>query len=90
MSTINFRHAKLLQDCRKLGVTVEDLARAWASMDGKQDRFDAGVDKTVLEDDDGTYHGYLEETEELIRRAISYAQDRVNAPLVEPDSGESD
>jgi hypothetical protein len=36
-----FRHARLLQQFRTADGTVEDLARVWASMDGKREIFDA-------------------------------------------------
>ena len=76
MDAVDFRHAKLLQDLRASGATVEDLARAWASIDGKRDAFDEGRDKSVMEDKTGHYAGYVVETEEAISRAISYAQAR--------------
>lgn len=76
MSAVDLRHARLLQDARNAGVTVEDLARAWASMDGKRDAFDAGRDKSIQEDKTGHYLGYICETEEILRRATAYALDR--------------
>ena len=44
MSIIQFRRAKLLQDAKLSGVTVRDIARALATMDGVQSlsRFDEG------------------------------------------------
>jgi len=53
-------------------ITVEDLARAWASIDGKRAEFAA-------RGDDGHYEGYLAEAEEQVKRAISYAQARSEA-----------
>lgn len=72
----NLRHARLLQELRQSGATVEDLARAWASMDGKRDAFDAGRDKDIMEDEAGYYAGYMCETEEILKRAIQYASER--------------
>lgn len=71
-------------------LTLEDLARAWASIDGKRDRFDKTkatvmkrgdsliqrVDDIALEDLDGTYEGYTVEMHEIIRRANRYARIR--------------
>lgn len=71
-----FRHAKLMQDLKRENVTVEDLARAWASIDGKRDAFDEGKGKSVLEDRTGHYEGYVCETEAAIERAVSYARAR--------------
>ena len=76
MTTVDLRHARLLQDARQCGVTVEDFARAWASLDGKRDAFDEGRDKSVMEDKTGHYAGYVVETEEIFERAIKYARDR--------------
>jgi hypothetical protein len=44
VSIIQFRRAKLLQDAKLSGVTVADIARAMATMDGVQalSRFDEG------------------------------------------------
>ncbi len=77
MSAVDLRHARLLQQAGKAGVTVEDLARAWASIDGKRDQFDAERDKSVFDEGvTGHYAGYIVETEEAITRATHYAQDR--------------
>ena len=43
----SFRHARLLQQFRTADGTVEDLARAWASMDGKREIFDAEKSMSV-------------------------------------------
>ena len=58
------------------GVTVEDLARAWASLDGKQDAFDAGRNKSVFDDETGHYAGYCFEVREIVTRATKYAQEK--------------
>lgn len=76
MSAFELRHARLLQDFRQAGATVEDLARAWASMDGKRDAFDEGRNKSVMEDKTGHYAGYVVEAEEILKRATVYALDR--------------
>ncbi len=51
---------------------VEAFARAWASMDGKLDRFIACKEDASLEDREGHYGGYMHEAEELISRAREY------------------
>ena len=57
--------------------TVEDLARAWASMDGKREIFDAEKSMSVAEaEEEGVNLGYLSEIEEIIRRATEYAAER--------------
>lgn len=48
---------------------IEELARAWASIDGKADKFDACKADPVLEDDLGHYGGYIAEAQELLRRS---------------------
>lgn len=52
----------------------ESIARAWASMDGRQDLFDRERKLSVSEAIDspsftGTYLGYMAEARELMRRA---------------------
>lgn len=71
-----FRHARILQEFIKSGATVEDLARAWASIDGKRDSFDAGRNVSEMEDETGHYAGYVVEAEEILQRATNYARDR--------------
>lgn len=71
-----FKHAKLLQDFGKSGATVEDLARAWASIDGKCEFFDAEKGLSIDECTHGHYLGYLEEAEEILKRATTYASRR--------------
>lgn len=55
-------------------VTVEQLARAYASIDGKAKEFDAGKAKVQRyeEDYDGHYEGYITEMEEILKRASNY------------------
>ena len=50
-------------------MVIERLARAWASIDGKAERFDAGKKDPELMSQDGTFEGYIAETEELCKRA---------------------
>lgn len=76
MSAVDFRHARLLRDFSLFGGNIEDLARAWASIDGKRDEFDEGRDKSVMDDKTGHYAGYVVETEEILERAIAYARGR--------------
>lgn len=59
-------------------VTVEDLARAWASIDGKAREFDEGKGLSVSEDRTGHYAGYCYEALALLHRATSYATKRQN------------
>jgi hypothetical protein len=56
--------------------TVEDMARAWASMDGKEDRFDKGKADPEFDNTDGTYSGYCVEAREILERAANYAAKR--------------
>ncbi len=51
---------------------VEAFARAWASMDGKLDRFIACKEDASIEAEEGRYGGYMHEAEELISRARKY------------------
>jgi len=47
----------------------EALAEAWASIDGKLEKFLAGKDVSIIEDEPGGhYSGYMAEAEELIQR----------------------
>lgn len=55
---------------------IEELARAWASIDGRADRFDSGkswAGSQAESPDGGTYDGYIADTEELLRRSPSVA-----------------
>ena len=67
MSIIQFRRAKLLQDAKVSGVTVADIARAMATMDGAQalSRFDDGFTST-----------YFNKAEALLDLAIECALER--------------
>lgn len=80
MSAADLRHASLWQQAVKAGVNVEDIARAWASIDGHRDEFDAERDKSVFDEGvTGHYAGYIVEAEEMIKRATVYALNRRNA-----------
>ena len=48
---------------------VENIARAWASIDGKADFFDRGKADPDYDNDMGYYMGYIEETKELLKRS---------------------
>jgi hypothetical protein len=51
--------------------TIEALASAWASIDGKLDKFFAGKGKARLEDEPGGhYSGYMAEAEEMLKRLL--------------------
>ena len=67
MSIIQFRRAKLLQDAKLSGVTVADIARAMAKMDGAQalSRFDEGFTSA-----------HLNKAEALLDLAIECALER--------------
>lgn len=55
--------------------SIESIARAWASIDGKLERFDNCKADLSLDDTDGSYSGYIADTEELMRRAYKYEED---------------
>lgn len=63
-------------DILKNSVTVEDIARAWASIDGKRDEFDRGKVDKEYDDEVGHYDGYMLEAEDLLARAAGYANER--------------
>lgn len=69
----------LLRDFVASGATVEDLARAWASLDGKRDEFDKAKDAGASEAVHGHYLVFLSEAEEVLRRAARYARERSTA-----------
>jgi len=48
--------------------SIEALAEAWASIDGKLDDFRAGKTAPNIEDFGGRYAGYMAEAEEMIAR----------------------
>lgn len=73
MQTSEELERKAMADAIAAGVTVEDLARGWASIDGKRDAFDAGK---VGPDETGHYQGYCIEAREVIERATRYALER--------------
>jgi len=76
MQTSDELDAKALSAFAASGATVEDLARAWASIDGKRDQFDEGKGKSVFDDETGHYAGYCVEAREIIERATKYARER--------------
>lgn len=53
----------------QLDALVERTARAWASMDGKAEAFDACKADPAREETEGRYGGYLTEAKELLRRS---------------------
>jgi hypothetical protein len=67
VSIIQFRRAKLLQDAKLFGVTVADIARAMANMDGVQ---------ALSRFDDGFTSHYLNKAEALLDLAIECALER--------------
>lgn len=48
---------------------VENIARAWASMDGKLDLFEAGKADTEFDMKHGYHMGYIAEAQELVKRS---------------------
>src|SRR5947207_3046764 len=56
---------------------IEALAEAWASIDGKTERFHKG---RCGEDEDGTFEGYCTEARELVRRLAQRGYFIVKAP----------
>jgi hypothetical protein len=48
---------------------IEEIARAWASIDGKAEKFDACKVDPALEEESGHYEGYVTEATELLRRS---------------------
>jgi len=67
VSVIKFRRAKLLQDARFANISVEDIARALATMAGS---------KVLLDYDSGLTSNYLNKAEALLELAIENAQER--------------
>lgn len=52
----------------KFKTPTEALADAWASIDGKLEKFRAGKDKPDLDEPGGYYSGYMEDAKELRQR----------------------
>ena len=69
MSIIQFRHAKLLQNARMSGITISDIARALAHMDGIQPLSDFDAGSTSM---------YLSIAEALLELAIDCAKEQQN------------
>ena len=67
MSIVKFRRAKLLQGARLAKITVEDIARAMATMAGP---------KALADYDAGVTGGYLIKAEALLELAIECAEER--------------
>ncbi len=78
MPVAPFRHAKLMQDAQKAGVTVEDLARALCSYDPDGTAlaaFDAEQARGVMSGQ-GKFVEQFVRTEMIITRATQYARER--------------
>jgi hypothetical protein len=67
VSIVDFKRAKLLQDAKFSGVTVNDIARAWATMTGV---------KAASDFDAGLTAGYFNKAETLLELAVEFAQER--------------
>jgi hypothetical protein len=53
-------------------VSTEAVARAWASIDGKLNDFDACKADPELELEMGLYEGYVSDAESLLNRAYNF------------------
>lgn len=71
-------HTRLIREATEAKIAVVDLARAWASIDGKREQFEIGEFSHDIEAGGGHYAGYMCEAEELLRRATKYAKTRSN------------
>jgi uncharacterized protein YuzE len=80
------RPGALLRDFIASGATIEDLARAWASLDDTRDEVDKEKGLTGSEADRGNYLGYLRDIEEILQRAAKYARERRSASPSSPAS----
>jgi uncharacterized protein YuzE len=74
----------LLRDFVASGATLEDLARAWASLDGKRDEFDMERDQGASKAASSHYLRHLMEAEEILRRAAKDARGRSSASSAVP------
>jgi uncharacterized protein YuzE len=70
------RLGALLRDFIASAATVEDLARAWASLDGKRKELDKAKGRGASEAAGDDYLGYLAEIEEILHRAANFARER--------------
>jgi hypothetical protein len=66
------RLGAMLRDFIASGATIEDLARAWASLEGKREEFDQENCRGAS----GGYPRYLAEIEEILQRAAKSARER--------------
>jgi len=67
VSIVEFKRAKLLQDARVSGITINDIARALATV--------AGV-RALADFDAGSTSDYLSKAEALLELAIEFSQER--------------
>lgn len=64
-------HLRPKEDMSKFDpAMIEALASAWASIDGKLDKFFAGKGKPIDEQPGGHYEGYIAEAEEMAARLL--------------------
>jgi uncharacterized protein YuzE len=80
------RLGALLRDFVASGATVEDLARAWASLDRKRNEFDKEKGPGASAAAHRYYLAYLAEAEEILRRAANYARERSSMPSSPADA----
>jgi uncharacterized protein YuzE len=78
------RLGALLRDFVASGATIGDLARAWASLEGKREEFDEGRGPSASEASHSPYLGYLAQIEEILRRAAKYARERSSVSSSSP------
>jgi hypothetical protein len=71
------RLGALLRDFIASGATIEDLARAWASLEGKREEFDQENCRGAS----GACPRYLAEIEEILQRAAKSARGRGSSSI---------
>jgi len=78
------RLGAVLRDFIASGAMVEDLARAWASLDDTRDEVDKEKGPGASEAARGHYLGHLAEAEEILRRAAKCARERSSVSSSSP------
>jgi hypothetical protein len=76
MPVAGYRHAKMLQDAMRAGITVEDLARALASYDSGDALAAFDTECARGEMTSGVFVNHVVRTEMIITRATEYARQR--------------
>ncbi len=73
---VAYRHAKAMRDAQGAGIGIEDLARAMASMRGKDVLAEFDADQARGELTSGVFVECIVSAEILIDRATEYARQR--------------